>query len=103
MDFLPKDLEDIIIDYKEHFEHQELVKEHIKYFYKSLCIIKNLRNRSHGAVKIGKKLTSKIVTIGPLLHSSGYIFCHCFKMCLICNEYIHSSRQDVDDSCCCEC
>ena len=101
MEFLPKELEDIIIDYKESLEYQENVENHRKSFNKSLWIIKNLR---HIIYQIGDN-TINTITIGPLHHRLGYIYCFCFRMCSNCNDFIHSSRMinDIDNSCKCFC
>ena len=44
MEFLPTDLENIINDYKQSIEHQEIVENHRIHFNSSLNIIKCLRN-----------------------------------------------------------
>ena len=78
MDFLPKELEDIIVDYKEHLEHQENVKQHNKKFRKSLTIIKKLRNTVYNNHNGNNQETT--VTIGPLIHPVvHYTYCYFYN------------------------
>lgn len=103
MNFLPKELENIIVDYKDHFEYQELLKQHQKKFRKSLTIIKKLRNISFQSTHNSEAT----ITIGPLTHQvPRYVYCHCFRICLLCHNIRASSRMyksDMADRCKCKC
>ena len=102
MNFLPKDLENIIVDYKEEMEHKELLEKHRMKFKESLNIIKRLRNTNY---RYGTNNRERTITISPFIHKTlGYTYCYCFRVCLICNDIIHSSRMDsleIGNQCIC--
>ena len=103
MDFLPKELEDIIIDYKKHLEYQDLIREHRKSFNGCLTFIKDIRNNSY---KTHMSRTERMVTIGAFIHKRlGFTYCHCFRVCLICNNIKSSSRMcdnNIGNRCKCQ-
>lgn len=105
MNFLPKELEDIIIYYKNKFEHLDKVKQHNKKFKKSLIVIKKLINISFFLNEMSGQFTEKTVTIGPLTYKNPiYIYCYCFRVCLLCHNIIASSRMEqnyIGSSCKC--
>ena len=110
MDCLPKEIEDIIIDYKEHFEHQQNVKQHFRKFYKSLMIITKLNHEVKISIHSNRQiLTERLVIIGPIPsneQNSNYIYDCLFSICLLCNNYNSSGRmrrQFIANRCRCKC
>ena len=75
MNFLPKEIEDIIIDYKEDLEIED---KHNKKFIKSLTIIKKL---THRTCKFGGDRTERTITMGPFTHHKlKYTYCFCIRI-----------------------
>ena len=105
MDFLPKELEDIIIDYKKELEYQELVENHRISFNETLNTIQKIRNRSTKIRNHNVFNNIFIITISRFFHRKlGYSYCYCFQVCKFCNDYIHSSRQNtIATNCLCHC
>jgi len=102
MIILPKDIEDIIFEYKKQIEYQELVKKHSKKYNKCLIHIKKSKNISYSSYRNRNERT---ITIGPFFHSKrDYVYCLCFRICLRCNDIKESSRMyhnEIGNHCLC--
>jgi hypothetical protein len=96
MNFFPKELEDIIIDYKEQLES----KEHKLKFKKSLEIIKNIRTNI--SYSIGEFYLQS--TIGPFYSVRNYTCTFGYQICIKCNNFKQTCNMDKGDLFnCCKC
>ena len=90
MEFLSKDLENIIINYKEEMENLEI---HRIKFKKSIDLIKMLK---YNCFRYGPNNRERTITI------YGYKYSYCLRVCLICNNIIQTSHLDnceIGNSC----
>jgi len=84
MNFLPKDLEDIILDYKLDLEVYDTRKK----FQKSLIIIKQF---NHNIYTSSKRPLEQIFMIGIISA----------RICDICGDFINTRRTIVQKRCMC--
>ena len=88
---IPIVIQQIILDYKEDLDYNDLKNFHLKKFKNTLYLInklKNIKNRYY----FDEMSHRTTITIGPM-NKNNHTYCFCFSICLCCNNFISSSKM----------
>lgn len=99
---IPLVLQEIILNYKQDLEYEELKKNHKIKFQNTLYLLNKLKNITN-SYYWDENSYRKTITIGPMF-KNNHTICFCFSICLNCNNYIHSSKMfnlDIAKTCKC--